>query len=45
MDDSNQIEKRKNDHIQINLDYDVSSKGITSGLDTIPLSITMHCQI
>jgi isopentenyl-diphosphate Delta-isomerase len=31
--DSNQIEQRKNDHIQINLDYDVSSKGITSGLD------------
>jgi isopentenyl-diphosphate Delta-isomerase len=30
--DSNQIEQRKNDHIQINLDYDVSSKGITSGL-------------
>ncbi|GMA60454.1 hypothetical protein NZD89_12655 [Alicyclobacillus fastidiosus] len=33
MEDSNQIEKRKNDHIQINLEYDVSSKGITSGLD------------
>lgn len=28
-----QIERRKDDHIQINLDYDVSSKGITSGLD------------
>ncbi|MFB5193146.1 type 2 isopentenyl-diphosphate Delta-isomerase [Alicyclobacillus fastidiosus] len=33
MDNSNQIEQRKNDHIQINLDYDVSGKGITSGLE------------
>ena len=33
MDEFMQIEKRKDDHIQINLDYDVSSKGITSGLE------------